>query len=170
MKISLIVAATEAGVIGRDNQLLWRLPSDLKRFRRLTMGKPIVMGRKTFQSIGKVLDGRDNIIVSRDPQLQVEGGFVVHSIDEGMAVGRQRAEVLGTEDVMVIGGAEIYKATLDVADKVYLTLVDADLEGDAFFPALDPAVWQEVSCEPHVGLERHEYDFSFKIYERLSGG
>ena len=169
MKLSLIVAATEAGVIGRDNQLLWRLPSDLKRFRRLTMGKPIVMGRKTFQSIGKVLDGRDNIIVSRDPQFQVEGGFVVSSVDEALTLGRVRAEALGAQEVMVIGGAEIYKATLGVADRVYFTLVQVDLEGDAFFPVLDQAVWREVFCEAHSGLERHEYDFVFKTYERFTG-
>ena len=167
MKISLIVAATDAGVIGKDNQLLWRLPSDLKRFRKLTMGKPIVMGRKTFQSIGKVLDGRDNIIVSRDPQFQVAGGFVVRSVDEALELGREKATAGGGFEVMVIGGAEIYKVTLAMADRVYLTLVHADLEGDAFFPALDPAFWQEVSCETHTELEGHEYDFAFKTYERL---
>ena len=141
MTISIIVAASQNGVIGRDNQLLWRLPDDLKRFKQLTLGHPMIMGRKTFESIGKPLPGRTSIIVTRSPEYQVEGTLVVHSLEEALAV----AGKLDTEEAFIIGGGEIYRQALEnnSVDQIYLTLVHADSEGDTFFEFPDEAKWQQ---------------------------
>ncbi|MGE5267215.1 MAG: dihydrofolate reductase [Deltaproteobacteria bacterium] len=163
---SLIVAVARNGVIGRQGKLPWRVSSDLKTFRRLTMGKPIVMGRKTFQSIGRPLDGRDNIVVTRDPGFEVEGVSIFPSIAEALVLARALARTNGTDEVMVIGGADIFAATVGEAQRVYWTEIDGEPDGDVFFPALDPGVWQEVSAEPLPRGPKDEYDAVLKIYER----
>ena len=143
MILSLIVAVAENGVIGKDGGLPWRLSSDLKAFRRLTMGKPIVMGRRTFQSIGKPLDGRDNIVVTRDPHFEVPGVSAVATIDEALTLARILATTRGAGEVMVIGGADIYETLLPLADRIYLTRVHASPQGDRHFPPLEPAEWRK---------------------------
>ena len=157
--ISLIVAASENGVIGRDGDLPWRLSDDLRRFKAVTMGKPIVMGRKTWESIGRPLPGRQNIVVSRQPGLKIEGADVVASPAAAVDVAA------GAEEIMIIGGSEIYKLFLPLADRVYLTRVHADVDGDARFPALGDD-WRLVSDERHAADDRNEYDMSFRLYAR----
>ncbi len=147
-------------MIGRDNALPWRLPDDLKRFKQLTMGKPVVMGRKTFESIGKPLPGRLNIVVTRQPDFEATGCTVVSSIDEAFRVAGSVAEI------SVIGGADIYRQILPRTDVIHLTLVHAQVAGDAYLPALDAAEWQEVAREEHPVDERHAYAFSFQTLER----
>ncbi|MEI7581709.1 dihydrofolate reductase [Runella sp.] len=157
MKISLIVAAAQNGVIGRDNQLIWRLPDDLKQFKRLTTGHPIIMGRKTFDSIGKPLPNRTSIVITRSKEWCMEGVLVVNSIEEAVEV----AQKTDTEEVFVIGGAEIYRLTLPIADKIYLTEVRADFEGDAYFTIPDIEYWQEESRLHHTSDEKHAIAFDF---------
>ena len=134
MKVALIVAVSENNVIGRDNQLPWHLPEDLQYFKSVTMGKPILMGRKTYDSIGRPLPGRANIVITRDPNWTAEGVIVVNSLEDAMAEGAQACNATESDEIMVIGGAQIYRDCLPIADKLYLTKVDAEIEGDAFFP------------------------------------
>lgn len=155
--ISMIVAAAENGVIGVDNQLPWRISEDLRYFKRVTMGKPVVMGRKTFQSIGKPLPGRPNIVLTRDRGWSAEGVRVVHDIDAALAL----AETLG-EEVMVIGGAELFNALLPATQRLYYTEVHRAFDGDAYFPKPDPAQWQETAREDHDG----DPAYSFTVLER----
>jgi dihydrofolate reductase len=157
--ISLIVAASENGVIGRDGDLPWHQSDDLRRFKAVTMGKPIVMGRKTWESIGRPLPGRRNIVVSRQAGLEIEGADVVASPAAAVDVAA------GAEEIMIIGGSEIYKLFLPLADRVYLTRVHADVEGDAWFPALGED-WRLVSDERHAADDKNEHDMSFRLYER----
>ncbi len=168
--IAFVVAVARNGVIGRDGQLPWRLSTDLKLFRRLTMGKPIVMGRKTWETLPKrPLDGRDNIVVTRDAAFRAEGAIVAHSVDDALRIARDLADARGVDEVAVIGGAEIYRATLAAAGRIYLTEVDALPEGDTQFPELDPAVWREVSREPLERGPRDEFAAELVILERASG-
>ncbi len=157
--ISLIVAAAENGVIGRDGDLPWRQPGDLRRFKALTMGKPIVMGRKTRESIGRPLPGRQNIVVSRRPGLEFEGAEVVTSAEAAIAAAA------GADEIMIIGGSEIYALFLPLADRVYLTRVHAEVQGDARFPALG-SDWQLISDERHLADDNNDYDMSFRLYAR----
>ena len=161
MKISLIAAMAENHVIGRNNQLPWRLPADLKRFKALTMGKPIVMGRKTWESLGRPLPGRTNIVITRDIGYQAEGCVVVHSIDQALEVAA------GSDEVMVIGGAKLYQQMLDRADRLYLTLVKSDVEGDTWFPEFDLTQWHEVQREAHSRDDKNEFDYEFVLLERV---
>ncbi len=160
--ICLIVARAQNGVIGSQNDLPWYLPADLKRFKELTFGHTVVMGRKTFQSIlarlGKPLPGRRSVVVTRTVGATYDGADVVHDIDD-----IERLE----GDVYIIGGAEIYRATLHMADKLYITEVRANLDGDAHFPDLDPHVWRELSRESHKKDEKNQYDFDFVVYEAV---
>jgi dihydrofolate reductase len=158
--LSLIVAVAANGVIGRDNQLPWRLPEDLRYFKRVTLGKPVVMGRKTYLSIGKPLPGRPNVVLTRDPAWQAEGVTVAHDLDSGLALAERLAE--GGE-VMVIGGAEIFNATLDRAQRLYYTEVHRAYDGDAIFPSPDPTQWREISREEHAG----DPAYAFVVFERL---
>ncbi len=160
MKISLIAAMADNGVIGRNNRLPWRLSADLQRFKALTMGKPIVMGRKTWESIGRPLPGRTNIVVTRDVGYRAEGCVVVHSVDQALEVAA------GSDEVMVIGGANLYQQLLGRADRLYLTQVRADVEGDAWFPGFDRAQWREVERESHSRDEKNEFDYAFVTLER----
>ena len=141
--IVLIVAVAENGVIGAKGGLPWRIKADLKRFRAVTMGKPMVMGRKTFQSIGRALDGRDSIVVTRAWDSASDGVLVAHSVEEALHVARERAAARGTDEICVIGGGDIFAATLPIADRLHVTHVAARPEGDVFFPAIAPETWLE---------------------------
>ena len=161
--IALVVAAARNGVIGRDNQLPWRLPGDLRHFKAVTMGKPVVMGRKTFDSIGRPLPGRLNIVVSRDVHYVVPNGVeLVRSVDAALQRADAAAQASGAAEIAVIGGADIYRQTLPLAAAVYLTRVELEVDGDAFFPALDAQQWQCVQSERQLEgeivyhLERYE--------------
>jgi dihydrofolate reductase len=165
--VSFIVAVSENGVIGRDGGLPWRLSSDLKTFRRLTMDKPIIMGRKTFQSIGKPLDGRDNIVVTRDPSFEVPGVSTCETVSDALTLGRVLATTRGAEEIMVIGGAAIYDAAFPVVDRIYLTRVHAVVEGDRHFAPLDAAVWQKVSEEALPHGPRDDHSSTLIVYDRL---
>ena len=160
MKIAIIVATDEQGLIGRENDLPWKLSADLQFFRRTTMGKPIVMGRNTHESIGRPLPGRRNIIVTRQPDYQADGCEVVHSIDEAMQLCDD------AEEVMIMGGASLYEQMLPCCHRLYLTKVHARLEGDTWFPAWSEQDWQLLSCEEHKADEHNQFDYSFMLYER----
>lgn len=162
MKLSIIVATAEQGVIGKDNQLIWHLPEDLKMFRRLTTGHVIIMGRKTFESIGKPLPNRTSIIISRNNDYQVEGCIVVGSLEEAV----EKAKEIETEEAFIIGGAQIYALALDIADTVYLTQVHHNFEGDAFFPVLDTNIWTETERKSFSPDEKHAYAFDFVTLEK----
>ena len=160
MRISLIVALARNRVIGRDNQLPWRLSADLQHFKRLTMGKPIVMGRKTCESIGRPLPGRTNIVVTRDSSFSAAGCRVVHSIDEALVAAG------GADEVMIMGGENLYSQLLPRADRLYLTEVQADVSGDAWFPEFDQTQWQELERESHRADEKNEFDYDFVVLTR----
>jgi dihydrofolate reductase len=168
MKLAIIVAADENGVIGREGGLPWHQSTDLKTFRRLTMDKPIIMGRRTFQSIGRALDGRDNIVVTRDPGFEAPGVSVCDSVADALTLARVLATTRGADEIMIIGGAAIYDATLALADRVYLTRIHARVDGDRVFPELAPSDWQEVSCEPLDKGPRDDFASTLMVYERLS--
>lgn len=160
MRISLIVALARNRVIGRDNQLPWRLSADLQHFKRLTMGKPIVMGRKTCESIGRPLPGRTNIVVTRDSSFSAAGCRVVHSIDAALVAAG------GADEVMIMGGENLYSQLLPRADRLYLTEVQADVSGDAWFPEFDQTQWQELERESHRADEKNEFDYDFVVLAR----
>ncbi|PQA60506.1 dihydrofolate reductase [Siphonobacter curvatus] len=155
--IHLVVAVAENGAIGKDNQLLWHLPDDLKQFKKLTSGHTVVMGRKTYESIGKPLPNRTNVIITRNENYEAPGCIVVSSLEEAI-----RTE----SDVYIIGGAEIYQQALPLTDRIHLTEVQASVEGDTFFPKLDSAEWHELSRETHPTDEKHTYAFDFVELER----
>lgn len=172
--LSIIVAMANNRAIGKDNQLLWHLPEDLQYFKRTTMGKPIIMGRKTFESIGRALPGRLNIVITRQQDWSFDGVKVVHSIAEAIALAEAQSFIDGKDEVMVIGGAEIYKTALPEAQKLYITYVDAHIDGDAFFPEVDQQLWQETSREAHAASDsilnndskQNPYDYAFCVLER----
>lgn len=143
MKIVLVAAIGRNNVIGRDGQLPWRLKSDLKHFRNLTIGKPVVMGRKTYESIGKPLPGRTNIVMTKDLSLIVPGGVLANSMDAAMSFARQDATRRGVDEIMVIGGGDIFERMMAKADRLEITHVNASPEGDAFFPRIEPSDWRE---------------------------
>ncbi len=161
MIISLIAAIDRNHAIGKDGVMPWHLPADLKFFKRITMDKPVIMGRKTFDAIGKPLPGRLNIVVTRDTSWQHDGVYVAHSMEDAL---RAAAEY---EEVMIIGGANLYGQMLPNADRLYLTEIDAEFEADTFFPALDNAQWQEINREQHTADEKNAYPYSFVTLERL---
>ena len=160
MIISIIAAMGRNRVIGKDNELPWKLPADMKRFRALTLNKPVIMGRKTFESIGHPLSERINIILTKDRNYKAPGCIVVHSIDEALRAARDAKEV------MVIGGSSIYQQFLFHADRMYLTFIDEDFDGDAFFPRFNEAEWIEVKRENHEPDEENPYRYSFIMLER----
>jgi dihydrofolate reductase len=161
MSVSIVVAAAENGIIGSANQLPWRLPDDLKRFKSLTLGKPVVMGRRTWDSIGRPLPGRTNIVVSRRPGLRLEGCTVVDSLAGAFAAASSAPEV------MVIGGADIYRQALASTTTVHLTRVHARVTGDVHFPELAADEWVETETQFHPADGRHAYAFSFVTLQRL---
>ncbi len=162
MKLSIIVAVAENGVIGHNNQLIWHLPEDLKMFKRLTSGHPIIMGRKTFESIGKPLPNRTSIIITKNPEFQIEGCITVHSLEEAIEAANEIEE----NEAFIIGGAEIYRLALPFADTIYLTEVHHTFEGDTFFPAIDKDIWEEVNRTDHDIDEKHLYKYSFVELEK----
>jgi dihydrofolate reductase len=158
--ISLIVAMAQNGVIGRDNSLPWRLPEDLRRFRAFTLGKPILMGRKTFESLGRPLPERTNLVLTRDRSWFAHGVIVVHSLEQALAQAGSSAELVA------IGGAEIYRLLLPLARRIYLTHVHADVPGDSTFPEFDPTQWADVECSSHPADDAHAYPLTFVTLER----
>lgn len=159
-QIVLVAARARNGVIGRANGLPWHLPADLKHFRQLTEGKPIIMGRKTFTSIGRPLPKRTNIVVTRDPTFHAPGCLVAHSLDEAFILAGEAPEV------MIIGGAELFRQALPLADQLELTEIEADIEGDVSFPTFDPADWQVTAEQAHQSDEANPYPYRFVTYER----
>ncbi len=163
MRISLIVAMSENRVIGREGGLPWRLSADLRRFKRLTIGHAIVMGRKTFESLGRrLLPGRTSIVVTRQKEYDGCGALVARDVDKAIRLAASDNEVV------IIGGAEIYRQALPRVERLYLTLVHANVEGDTFFPELEQGQWRLVEAERHAADEKNEYDYSFQILERIS--
>lgn len=158
--ISLIAALARNRVIGRDGGLPWRLPKDSAHFRRTTMGKPVIMGRRTFDSMGKALDGRRNIVITSDAEFSAADVEVVRSLDEALRI------CADAEERVLIGGARIYGAGLPVADRLYLTFVQAELEGDVRFPVYDEAEWLEVERSEHAADDRHAHGFSIVTFDR----
>ena len=165
-QIAIIVAVSKNGVIGKDNQLIWRLSDDLKNFKRLTTGHVVVMGRKTFDSIGKPLPNRINVVISRQKDLQIEGCLIANSLENAFGIARKNAK--HDEEIFVIGGEDIYRQALPFSDRVYCTEVEAVVEGDAHFAPLDMKVWFELLRDNFSANEKNEYNFSFAIYERKS--
>ena len=160
MIISLICAASQNGVIGIDNRLPWRLPADMKRFRRLTMGHHILMGRKTYESIGKPLSGRTNIIITRQPDYRVENCQVASSLEAAIALCQNE------DEIFIGGGADIYQQALEVANRIYLTIIHADFEGDTFLFDIDKTVWHETSREDFEPDEKNSFHYSFLTLEK----
>lgn len=158
MTISLIVAVSENQVIGKDNKLIWRLPNDLKLFKSLTMGHKMIMGRKTFESIGKPLPGRTTVIITRQKDYTAEGCIVTHSLSEALSIAGNE------EEVFIIGGDQIFKEAFPIADKVYFTRVHHAFEGDTFFPVLSENEWEVTDQHYHKADEKHLYDYSFITY------
>ncbi|MEM0953488.1 MAG: dihydrofolate reductase [Pseudomonadota bacterium] len=165
MKVALVAAVADNGVIGRNNALPWRLSEDLKHFKRITMGKPVLMGRRTWESIGRPLPGRSNIVITRQAGYAADGAKVVNSLEAAMTLAEGIAVIDGADEVMVIGGAEIYALALLSAERLYLTEVHAMVDGDAFFPAWDRAAWQEANRQSFAAGEGADYPYSFVTYE-----
>jgi len=166
MDVSFVVAVAENGIIGNDNELPWRLSSDLKRFRQITMGKPIIMGRTTFHSIGKPLDGRANIILSRNKDFSHEGIFVVQDVPGALKLGKREAEKSGCSEIMIIGGAQIYTAFMPFATRIYYTQVHDEPDGDASFPSLDLDVWEEVERDFVKAGPKDSSDVTNILYQK----
>ena len=167
VKLSLIVAMAENGVIGKDNGLPWKISSDLKYFKEMTLGKPIIMGRKTFQSIGKPLPGRVNIVITRDVTFTAEGVITAHTLEMALEVGLNMALVKNVDEVMVIGGAQIYELCLPDADRLYLTKVHGTVEGDTSFPDINSDDWLECSSESFKAGEKDSHDYSLIVLDRI---
>lgn len=166
MRISLVVAMTADRVIGRSGTLPWRLPADLRRFRRLTLGHPVIMGRKTHESIGKPLDGRWNIVLTRQRDYTAPGCDVVHTPDAALAAARVAGEAGAAPEAMIIGGAALYTAFLSRAERLYVTLVHARIEGDTYFPAYDAGAWTEVERSEQPPDAHNPHPCSFLVLER----
>ncbi len=164
--IALIAAMAENRVIGRDNQLPWRVPEDLRHFRQVTLGKPVVMGRKTYDSIGRPLPGRCNIVVSGDPAFAPEGVTVCRGLADALAEARRVAIETGAAEIMVIGGATLYTAALPLARRLYLTRVHAVFEGDVLFPELPLQEWHQVASERLEASDERPFALSFDVFER----
>ena len=160
MTLSLVVAASSNNVIGSEGRLPWHLPDDLGHFKRLTTGKPVIMGRRTFESIGRPLPGRRNIVMTRRADYIAQACEVVSSVHEALEL------VHGADEVMIIGGGQVYRDFLPYADRIYLTRVRADVEGDTYFPEIDETGWQLVTSEHHAADNRHAYAFDLLAFER----
>ncbi|GAB4004236.1 type 3 dihydrofolate reductase [Spirosoma migulaei] len=166
MKISLISAVADNGVIGLNNDMPWHLPDDFAFFKRKTSHHPIIMGRKSLEALGKPLPNRTNIVITRNPDFTAESVTVVHTLDD--AIDKARKADRATDEIFVIGGAEIYKLALPIATTLYLTEIHQTFEGDTYFPAFNKSEWQEVSRRLHPADERHAVAFDFVEYERVS--
>lgn len=166
MKVSLIVAMSQNRVIGRENQMPWHLPDELQYFKRVTMGKPVLMGRNTFESIGRPLPGRPNIVITRNHEYEADGISVVTSIEDALDLADQLTEHDANAEAMVIGGAQIFAEIFPRADLLYLTLVHAEVAGDVFFPEFPPEEWRLVSRDEHEADARNPYPYSVLVLER----
>ena len=168
VRIALIAAVARNGVIGDGPALPWRLSTDMRRFKRLTLGKPVIMGRKTFETIGKPLAGRPNIVVTRQRDMQIAGVRVAPSLDAALALAAEEAAKAGASEMMVIGGGEVYAAAIEHADRLYITHVEASPQGDAHFPPIDPAIWKSVESERVPAGEKDSVATTFAVYKRIS--
>ncbi len=162
MMLSSVVAASTNNVIGKDNNLLWRLPNDMKFFKNTTWGMPVIMGRKTYETLGKPLAGRTNIVITRQPGFKAEGIKVVTGLEEAMLL----AADVDAKEAFIIGGGEIYRQTLPLVHRIYLTRVHVTLEGDTFFPAIDEKDWQLLSQLDFTADDKHKFDYCFQVWER----
>lgn len=160
--VSLIVAASDNNAIGKANAMLWHLPEDLKFFKNTTWGMPVIMGRKTFESVGKPLPGRTNIIVTTNKDWQADGTIATTNIDDALKVAKDT----NAKEIFITGGGEIYKQTMNIADKIYLTRVNTEIDGDAYFPAIDETIWEKVFEKKVVADEKNKFDMSFERWER----
>lgn len=163
IKLSFVAAASANNVIGNKNALPWSLPNDLKFFKNTTWGMPVIMGRKTFESFKKMLKGRIIIVVTRNPDFRVEGVEVVSDLDSAI----QKAEEADVKEAFIIGGGEIFKQGMSTVDRLYLTRVHATFEGDAFFPVIDPEVWELISNKDFETDEKHAFPYSFQVWDRI---
>lgn len=163
MILSLVVAAATNHAIGKDGKMPWHLPNDLKRFKNITWGMPIIMGRKTFESLGKPLAGRKNIVVTNNPDWKADGAIGVQKIEDAIFV----AQATDAKEIMIIGGGEIYKQFFQKAKRIYMTRVEAEPEADTFFPAINPKEWELVSQKNHEADEKNAFNYSFQIWERI---
>lgn len=163
MIISLVVASASNNAIGKDNKMPWHLPNDMRHFKNITWGMPVIMGRKTFESLGKPLAGRKNIVVTQQPSWKAEGAIAVKNLDDAMFVAKQT----DAKEIMVIGGGEIYKQFFPKADRIYLTRVETEPEADTFFPAIDPAQWRLVNKKDYEADEKNSYKYSFQQWDRI---
>ncbi len=163
---ALVAALSSNGVIGRNNALPWRLPADLKHFKNLTLGKAILMGRKTYESIGRPLPGRENIVISRNTRLQIPGCRICVSLEAALATARR---LHPQSPAMVIGGGQLYRQALPLAGWLYLTRVHAEIDGDTWFPEINPEQWHEIHREDHRAGDESDWDYSFIDYRRVSG-
>ena len=166
MKVSLFVAVAENGVIGAKGTMPWKMSADLKTFRRLTMGKPLIMGRKTFQSLKGPLDGRDNIVLTGDPYFEAEGISIVNSMADALTLARTLGAARGADEIMVIGGADVFRAALPRADRIYWTEIHASPEGDVLFPEIDFAEWRDVSREALPQSEKDTVTATLRVLDR----
>lgn len=167
MEVALIWAMTRNRVIGQGNDLPWRLPRDMKHFMTTTRGHPVIMGRRTFESMDRALPARTNIVITRQPDYTAAGATVVADLENALAVARRQCQSDGVTRAFVIGGAEIYRLALPHADRLYVTEIDAELPGDTFFPDLDWSGWRRVSSESFPADERHAYSFTISVLERM---
>ncbi len=165
--IALVVAKAENGAIGRGGDLPWHLRSDMRYFRTITMGKPIIMGRRTFKSLPRVLDGRLNIVLTRDRGFVATDAVMAHSLEEGLKAAGASTARTGAREIMIIGGEDVFREVLPQADRIYLTEVHASPEADTWFPALDMNEWRETSREAHAGGPNDDYAFSFVVLDRI---
>ena len=161
MKVSLIVAASENNAIGKNNQLLWHLPNDLKFFKNTTWGMSVIMGRKTFDAVNKPLPGRFNIVITRQEDWQANGVLVAKDLQDAL----QKATETNCKEIFIIGGGEIYKQSMEIANKIYLTRVHANIDGDTFFPVLDENKWQLTSNQDFAADEKHAFAYSFQVWK-----
>ena len=163
MKVTIIAAVAENGVIGNKNKIPWRLPSDLKHFRKITIGHHIVMGRRTHESIGRALDGRTNIVITRNKNYKSSGCIVVSSLDDALKAARKAKE----KEVIVIGGGQIYIQAMPLADRIYLTRVKANVAGDTYFPKIESSKWKEINCEQYPADDKNQYPYELCILEKV---
>ena len=160
--VAIAVAIGENHAIGKNNQLLWHMPADLKFFKQTTSGHTVIMGRKTFDSVGKPLPNRRNVVITRDPDLKIEGVEVVNSLDEALAISKTEEK-----PVFIVGGAEIYRQALPKTQTLYLTTIHHHFEADTFFPEIDRREWKVISSEAHKADEKNKYDYTFEVLERI---
>lgn len=163
MIISLVVAASSNNAIGKDNQLLWHLPNDMKFFKNTTWGMPVIMGRKTFESLKKALPGRFNIVITHQKNWKADNAIIAKDLNDAL----KKAEATNCKEVFVIGGGEVFNQYLKIADKIYMTRVHADIDGDTFFPVIDEKKWKLVSSDDLKKDEKHKYDYSFQLWEKI---